>query len=244
LNHGKFPLKIAKTLSPGTIVVVTGLLSGGPAAPQDAPPTPAVETPARVDPAHPIRLGESYPRESLRYGEAGLSVVRIEVDTDGVVRATQIVIGSGHARLDEAAADSFVGARMIPATLNGSPVTTWVNLPVAWNLAGHKTYRPHKVNDDEITLPIIQKTYRLKIGPSDYPSESRSSHIHGNCTVHALVGKDGVATAVKLSRSTDNRGLDQACVLAIQQAPFIPAHQGGEAINGDVDITMSWAIAQ
>ena len=95
-------------------------------------------------------------------------MVRIEVDADGVVRATQLVLTSGFARLDEAALASFTGAQMIPSTIDGEPVSTWANIPVAWNLAGHGTYRPHRVNDGEIPIPIILKSYRLKVGPNDY----------------------------------------------------------------------------
>lgn len=58
------------------------------------------------------------------------------------------------------------------------------------NPAGHETDRRAKVIDEEITIPIVQK--------SD--------------------------------------------VLAIQQAPFVPAHEGGEAISGEADITMSSAL--
>jgi outer membrane biosynthesis protein TonB len=78
---------------------------------QDMQPTGGVETPVRVDPKHPIKIGENYPAESRRKGEEGLSVVRIEVDADGVVRATQLVLTSGFARLDEATLASFSGPK-------------------------------------------------------------------------------------------------------------------------------------
>jgi TonB family protein len=235
-------MNVARMLSFRMPCILSGLLIYGSANPQDAQPTPPVETPVRVDPEHPIRIGENYPALSRKKGEQGLSVVRIEVDVDGIVRATQLVFTSGFAHLDQASLDTFAGARMIPATIDGEPVNTWANIPIAWNLAGHGNYRPHRVDDAEIQVPIVPKSYRLKAGPNEYPSESRATHQEGDCTIRALVDKDGTATEARVSKSTGSSTLDQACVQAIQQAPFIPAHQHGEAISGAATITMSWRL--
>jgi len=224
--------------------ILSSLLLCGSAIAQDMLPAGGVETPVRVDPKHPIRLGDNYPALSKKKGEEGLSVVRIEVDADGVVRATQLVSTSGFARLDEAALASFSGAQMIPATINGEPVSTWANIPVAWNLAGHGTYRPHKVNDAEIQVPIILKGYRLKVGPNDYPSESRVTRQEGECTVRSLIDKSGAATELSVIKSTGFATLDQACVQAIRQAPFMSAHEAGEAIGASAIINIRWRLSQ
>jgi TonB family protein len=133
---------------------------------------------------------------------------------------------------------------MIPATIDAEPVNTWANIPIAWNLAGHGKYRPHKVNDAEIQIPIVLKSYRLKVGPNDYPSESRAAQQEGDCTIRAQIDKAGTATEASVSKSTGFASLDQACVQAIQQAPLIPAHQDGEAIGGSATINVSWRLTQ
>jgi TonB family protein len=207
-------------------------------------PSGGVETPVRVDPKHPIKIGENYPAESRRKGEEGLSVVRIEVDADGIVRATQLVLTSGFGRLDEATLASFSGAQMIPATINGEAVSTWANIPVAWNLAGHGTYRPHRVNDAEIPIPIILKSYRLKVSPNDYPSESRATHQEGDCAIRTTVDKGGAAAEVSIVKSTGFATLDQACVQAVRQAPFVSAHETGEAIGTSATINIRWRLSQ
>jgi TonB family protein len=237
-------MTIASMFSFRTPYILSSLLISATATSQDIQSTAHVETPVRVDPKHPIKLGEYYPALSKKRGEEGLSVIRIEVDADGVVRATQLVSTSGFARLDEASLDAFTGAQMIPATINGEPVYTWANIPIAWNLAGHATYRPHKVDDAEIQIPIILKSYRLKVGPNDYPSGSRAAHQEGDCTIRAQIDKGGTATEASIGKSTGFATLDQACVQAIQQAPFIPAHQNGEAIGASAVINMSWRLTQ
>jgi TonB family protein len=224
--------------------ILAGLFLHGPANSQDAQTTLGVETPVRGDPKHPFTIGENYPAESKVKGEEGVCVVRIEVDADGVVRATQLVFTSGFARLDGASLAGFTAVHMIPATISGKTVTTWVNIPISWNLSSRTTYRAHKVEDNEIHIPIIQKNYRLKVGPGDYPPESRSNHQEGDCTIHALIDKDGIATDVSVRRSTGFATLDQACVTAIQQAPFVPAHKDGEAVSAFTTINMNWRLTQ
>ena len=238
------PTSSSRTLSFHSPYILSSLLLCAYATAHDAQPTGGVETPVRVDPKHPINIGENYPAESKRKGEEGLSVVRIEVDADGVVRATQLVLTSGFARLDEAALASFTGAQMIPSTIDGEPVSTWANIPVAWNLAGHGTYRPHRVNDGEIPIPIILKSYRLKVGPNDYPSESRATHQEGDCTVRALVDKGGTATELSILKSTGFATLDQACIQAIRQAPFVSAHETVEATGASATINIRWRLSQ
>jgi TonB family protein len=133
---------------------------------------------------------------------------------------------------------------MIPATIDGKPVSTWANIPIAWNLAGHGTYRPHRVNDAEIPIPNIHKGYRLKVGPNDYPSESLATHREGDCIVRTLVDKGGTATEVSIVKSTGFAALDQACVQAIRQAPFVSAHETVEATGAPATINIRWRLSQ
>jgi TonB family protein len=232
----------------GLCYIPATLVLSGSAIPQDSQPTaspspPVVETPIRVDPRHPIKIGENYPTDSKGHREEGICAVRIEVESSGFVRATQLVVTSGLARLDEACLANLTAVQFIPATINGTPVTTWANIPMAWNLAGRTTYHVHRVNDDEIQIPIIQKSYQLKVGPNDYPPESRTLHQEGDCTIRALIDKGGTPTEVSVSKSTGFPNLDQGCVQAIQQVSFIPAHEDGETIQAYATINMSWRLA-
>jgi TonB family protein len=59
-----------------------------------------------------------------------------------------------------------------------------------------------------------------------------------------LIDKDGTPKEVSVSKSTGFATLDQGCVKAIQQAPFIPAHKDGEAIEANATIKVTWRRAQ
>jgi TonB family protein len=203
---------------------------------------PAVKTPVRIDTAHPpVVQGSQYPPESALRREQGICAIRMQVDSDGLVRAKQLVASTGYARLDAACLASFVNARFIPATLNGEPVANWINMPLVWKLSpgGGPWNAP---TDDQIRVPIVEKEYGLKIGPNFYPAGSRAMHQEGDCTVHAFVKEDGKASNIGVIKSTGFATLDQACIAVIQQAPFVPAHANGIAIGAFADINIRWGL--
>jgi TonB family protein len=197
----------------------------------------------RMDPTRPIKLHENYPAESRRLHEAGICGVRVEVDTAGDVLATQLISSAGFERLDAACLANFANGHLLPAAINGTPVTRWASIPVAWNTTGAAhTFRPERFNDEQLPVPIVQTDYELQIGLRFYPDTSREMHQQGDCTVHVFVKEDGTATNISVTRSTRIATLDQACILAIQQAPFIPAHKDGIAVAAWADINIIWRL--
>ena len=194
----------------------------------------------RMDSNHPLKMGaQYYPPESKRLGETGMCLVRVEIDADGVIRATQLLSATGFGRLDSACLTAVMNGRLTPATAEGKPVFFWLEIPIFWTL-GEPPRRPHFGNI--FLVPTIRSDYQLKIGPDNYPPESRQTHQEGDCAVHGYVRKDGTANNVSISQSAGFAALDQACIAAIQQARFLPAHANGAAIGAFVDINISWRL--
>jgi TonB family protein len=154
------------------------------------------------------------------------------VDADGHLPATQLVSSTGFERLDAACLSAFAEGRLIPKTVDGKPVSSWVLIPINWKLTG-KVFT---------ATPQIAEDYRLKVGLEDYPPRSRKLHQEGDCVVHVEVAKDGTLSNVALTKPTGYEPLDQACVSAIQQAQFIPGHQGRTPIAASTDINISWRL--
>jgi protein TonB len=106
------------------------------APPPVAAPPPAPGTPPRVDPKHPLKIGEEwYPDASKRAGEEGRCTVQMTVSADGRVTAESIQQSSGFPRLDEACLKAVHGQRMLPATEQGKPIEKTVSIPIAWKLS-------------------------------------------------------------------------------------------------------------
>jgi TonB family protein len=186
-----------------------------------------------MDPNYPLRIGEAYyPLESRKAGEEGSCIVRVEVDADGHLPATQLLSSTGFERLDAACRGAFGEGRLIPKTIDGKSVSSWVQVPINWKLSG-KVYT---------SVPQIADDYRLKVGLDDYPPLSRKLHQEGDCVVHVEVAIDGTPTNVHVTQSTGYELLDTACLSAVQQAHFIAGHRGAIPIAASTDINLSWRL--
>jgi protein TonB len=118
------------------IAVVTQTVQA-PAAPVQAaaPPAPKASTNIKMDPKHPLKIGEDYyPDASKRANEEGRCIVQMTVAADGRITAESIQTSSGFPRLDEACLKGVHGQRMIPATEDGKPVEKTVSIPIVWKL--------------------------------------------------------------------------------------------------------------
>jgi protein TonB len=103
---------------------------------QAPPQSNATRVPVRMDPRHPLRIGEDYyPDPSRRANETGRCVVRVTVAADGRVIAAAIQASSGFERLDQACLNGVRGQRMLPATEDGRPIESAVSIPIVWNLS-------------------------------------------------------------------------------------------------------------
>jgi TonB family protein len=236
----------------GFLLGLAGIIAGGTTAADEAnaPPQeqqPGVKTRARMD--RPLIIYEDeYPPESRDRHEQGMCAIRVEVDADGVIRAKQLVISTGFSHLDVAClnvlSDPRVASnRWIPATLDGKPVASWLVFRLTWWLgSGNNAEFRTNMKDYQLEVPVVQEDYPLKVGPNFYPAESLAMKSQGDCTVRAVVRRVGTPDSVGLAKSTGFAALDEACLAAIREAPFVPGNtKHGPPINV-VDIYMSWRL--
>jgi len=99
-------------------------------------PQPNARVPARTDPKHPLKIGETYyPDASRRANEMGRCVVTVTVAVDGRIIAGTIQSSTGFNRLDQACLNAVRGQRMLPAVEDGKPIESAVSIPILWNLS-------------------------------------------------------------------------------------------------------------
>jgi periplasmic protein TonB len=102
-----------------------------------AAPPPKAGTPIKMDPKHPLKIGEEYyPDASKRANEEGRCTVQVTVAADGRITNESIQTSSGFPRLDDACLKGVHGQRVIPATEDGKPVEKTVSIPIVWKLTG------------------------------------------------------------------------------------------------------------
>jgi TonB family protein len=210
--------------------------------PTTSPPAPpvGVGTPPRLDRSHPPIIAGQYPgSKSLR--EQVRCIVRAEVDSDGIIRAAQIVSSSGIDWVDRACLSEELNWQLTPATVDGKPVARWAYLPLNWSPPGQPKSKI-ATQPDHSLIPQIQEDYQLKVGPNNYPLESRHLHQEGDCAVHVYVEADGTPRNTIIGKSTGFDLLDQACLRAVSQSVFVPARQNGVAIAASADISIRWRL--
>lgn len=196
-----------------------------------------------IDPAHGLKFHYgTYPPEAERRKEEGVCWVRTMVDTDGAIRATQLLRSTGSESLDRACLFAFPGQRMLPATVDGTPVIAWTNIPNVWKLSYLKhtgrAMDPRPPIPD--AAPTIRDDYHLQVGPSFLPASSTELSQDGNCIVSVNVSEFGVVTEPRIIVSTKFAALDQACLEAAANAQFIPGTEDGHPISGSTLLAMYW----
>jgi len=97
---------------------------------------PAAPRQARVDaPPSPKRtIRPDYPKGARQRGEQGEVTLEIDVDADGAVTRTKVVVSSGFAELDEAAVKAAQKAKFRPAKSGGRSVASTARLKLDFKL--------------------------------------------------------------------------------------------------------------
>lgn len=104
-----------------------------------SPPAQGSNTPSNVDISQLVILYKPdteafYPSFSKRVGEEGSVEVRLQIDENGLVQATQIALSSGSPRLDKAATELASRIRFKPYTQNGVAVKVNAKIGVKFKL--------------------------------------------------------------------------------------------------------------
>jgi protein TonB len=85
--------------------------------------------------ATPTTIGiGTYPKRAIRELREGLVKLRVEVLQSGFVGQVELYVSSGHSDLDETALKAAKHWVFRPAHSGGSPVTTWLIVPVRYRL--------------------------------------------------------------------------------------------------------------
>lgn len=207
--------------------------------PQSAEAAIADKPTVGIDIHQPPRIGAAfYPNESLRRREQGTVLIRLYAASDGSVPASQVVVSSGFARLDEASLVAFVDAKMRPAILHGQPISKWINVPTQWTI---NQPRGWSALDPSVT-PQMPDDYQPEIGRAYYPKTSLDMRQEGTCLVHFQVSEGGTPSDISITKSTGYASLDQACITAIQDAQFVAAKRDGKYIAAWTDFLIGWRL--
>jgi TonB family protein len=203
--------------------------------PTDTPPGKKL---GQMDIRHPLHIGSDYyPKQSLKKHEQGKCYVAFLIEANGSVPAMQLLKSSGYPRLDTACIESVIDVPMLPATVNGAPVTGWNDFNLVWVIDHAQPYQPRP---EKSAFPRLADDYEFQAGAKFYPEAARPKHERGYCVVHTTVGSTGAAFNAAITRSAGSAILDQACLAAVKDARFTPEIQDGAPVADSTDIAIYW----
>ena len=108
-----------------------------PAPAQAAPEAPAPIVAARFDAAYLNNPAPAYPPLSRRMREEGKVMLRVQVTAEGLPGKVELAESSGFGRLDNAARESVLRWRFVPAKQQGRAIDAWVIVPIVFKLEGN-----------------------------------------------------------------------------------------------------------
>jgi periplasmic protein TonB len=93
----------------------------------------ARESAAHVDASQP-HAQPPYPDTALASGEQGDVLVGVYVSPSGQIKKFRLAQSSGFNDLDDAAVESVLGWRFVPAIRDGNPVSDWTTVKVVFQM--------------------------------------------------------------------------------------------------------------
>jgi periplasmic protein TonB len=95
---------------------------------------PPVHSPATYSAAYLNNPKPRYPELSKLRGESGITLLRVSISADGKAYAVQVQQSSGSRSLDDAAVKAVLAWRFVPSTVDASPVSSTVLIPITFIL--------------------------------------------------------------------------------------------------------------
>lgn len=219
--------------------LLSAIFSSATAIPRDLVPSPSAppsSTHPRMDFNHPWHL--DLPRKLISQGQSGTCLVRFQVDPDGGIRVAQVVRSTGFPMLDLACVQNILHQTLLPATDHGVRITEWVTWPISMNARTP----PATELKDTSAVPQIQQFFALKTNLAEYPAIAREVRQYKDCRIRLWVTPDATVEKLEVTQSSGIEPLDQACLAAVQAAPFTGGRQDDAAIGAWTEITMRWKL--
>jgi TonB family protein len=225
-----------------SIALATGITPSAPTQETTPSTTTATDAPiikhGKMDVRHPLHVGSAYyPKQSLKNHEQGKCTLAFFIEPNGSVPALQLLKSSGYPRLDIACIESVIDVPMLPATVNGTPFSSWSDFYVAWVIDHPQPYQPPP---ERSAFPRVANDYEFQAGEKYYPEAARAKRERGYCVVHTTVSSTGTALKPAIIRSTGSAILDKACLAAVTDARFTPELQNGQPVPDSTDIAIYW----
>lgn len=194
------------------------------------------DTPARIDPSHPLKIGgEFYPAESVRSREEGKCVVDMVVDKSGDIHDPKIITSSGFDRLDAACIAALTSGHLLPAMKNGFPVESTATMPINWSLPKSTTVDECMAIPASVTLESAQTSLGAK-------SKGPPKGVPARTVLRIFVSESGTVDGAMVDQSSGFARVDEASLKSVSGQKLNPAKVGDQPIASCVTLPIVWKL--
>jgi TonB family protein len=176
-----------------------------------------------------------YSEEARRAGIQGSVALMIDVGADGKVQNVTVQRGLGYG-LDEKAVEAARQWLFQPATRDGQPVSSVVNVALSFGPAMPGASSESVVANTGVTMPRVV----LKVEP-EYSEAARRAKFQGTVVLSVDVMPDGSAQNISVQRSL-GLGLDEKAVEAVRKWRFQPGTRNGQAVTTTSTIEVNFRL--
>jgi TonB family protein len=171
-------------------------------------------------------------------------LLRVWYNAKGTILAEQILKSSGHSEIDHACLATAIGQPLkVPALLDPND-GGWIQFPIVWDFVARKAIDKAPPMEADPAIPALRGGNAMHVAPPYYPEAALAVRAHGICKLHVTVSGAGDVDALDITQSTGSVELDQACLDAIYDAPFIPGRREGKLVSGTTDVVLDWRLPE
>lgn|SRR5215472_9944741 len=189
-----------------------------------------------------------YPKQALDARLQGTVVLRLSVDEEGYVSKVSPV--SGDPQLIEAAVKAAQKWKYVPYDVNGRPVAVTTKAAFVFSIseAGHPDVSVTVINLPKADIGPVVKVANGVTAPKpiyspdpQYSKRAKNDKFQGNCVLSLVVGPDGKAYDVKVSRFL-GEDLDEKAIEAVRNWKFQPALKDGKPVAVAINVTVKFVL--
>jgi len=189
-----------------------------------------------------------YPKQALDAKLQGTVVLRISVDDEGYVSKVGSI--SGDPQLIEAAVKAAQKWKYVPYDVNGRPVAVTTKVAFVFSIsdAGQSDVSVTVLNLPKADIGPVVKVGNGVTAPKPiyspdpkYSKRAKNDKFQGNCVLSLVVGPDGKAYDVRVSRFL-GEDLDEKAVEAVRNWKFQPALKDGKPVAVAINVMVKFVL--
>jgi len=162
----------------------------------------------------------------------------------GTILAEQIIKSSGHPEIDQACLATAIGQPLTVPVLLDPGNGGWTQIPIVWNFGKRTGENKAQPMEADPAIPALRQGDAMHVAAPYYPEAAVAARAHGICKLHVTVSEAGDVDALEITQSTGSVDLDQACLDAIYDAPFMPGRREGKFVSGSTDVVLDWRLPE